>query len=120
MVIVIALYLLLVRARPELNGIDLMMLASAVTIGIAPLHVYDLVLVGVLLFALTQARPLAMATGVVGAALLWRAGDLAKLTGFYGSGTEHFMGSRLATIGAVLLLIAVVETVRRRTARDAP
>ncbi len=119
-IIMIGLYFPLVRGRRESGGTELMMLASAVTIGIAPLHVYDLVLVGVLLFALARSRPVDMAVGVLGAMLLWRAGDIAKLTGFYGSGTEHFEGSRLATIGTMLIMIAVFETVRRRRPSDAP
>lgn len=119
-VVVIGLYLALARGGRELGGVELIVLAGAVTIGVAPLHVYDLVLVGVLLFALTRSRPFDLAIGVVGAALLWRAGDIAKLTGFYGVGTEHFVGTRLATLGSVLIMIAIFETIRRRSTGDAP
>ena len=62
------------------------------------------------------ARFLLIWIGVLGAAFLWRADNLGKLTGFYGAGTEHFEGSRLATLGAMLMLIAVFQTVRRRAA----
>lgn len=58
-----------------------------------------------------------MAIGSLGAALLWQAGDLANLTGIYSHGTLHFEGTGLATFGAILMLIPVFDTVRRRSAK---
>ena len=121
-ILMVALYAFLVMGNRSLEGGEnagarsrlLVLLASAVTIAVAPLHVYDLPLTGVLLFVLARARPLEIVVGLFGAALLWRAGDLAKLTGFYGEGTEHFEGTRLATLGALLILAAVFETIRRQ------
>jgi len=107
------LYLALARGRRALDETGLVVLASAATVALAPLHVYDLVLLGVLPFTLAQCRPAGLAAGALGAALAWRAGDVAKLTGFYGAGTQHFEGSRLATLGALLMLAAVFAAVRR-------
>jgi len=117
--IMVALCLMFARRRPVPTAVELVVMASAVTLGIAPLHMYDMMLVGVLLFALAESRPVDMAVGALGAALLWRADDLARLTGFYDAATQHFVGSRLATLGAVLILIAVFQAVRPRAAASA-
>ena len=102
------------------DGVGLVTLAIAVTIALAPLHFYDMVLAGILLFFLAQARALDMGIGCLGAALLWRADDVGKLTGFYDHGTLHFEGTRLATLGAILILFAVFQTARRTVPRARP
>jgi hypothetical protein len=109
-----------IRLWPAADGVGPVTLAVAVTIAVAPLHFYDMVLAGILLFLLAQARALDMGIGCLGAALLWRADNVGKLTGFYDDGTLHFEGTRLATLGAVLMLIAVFQTARRAVPRARP
>ena len=37
------------------------------------------------------------------------------MTGFYNHETEHFEGSLLATLGAILLLVAILTFLRERS-----
>jgi hydrogenase/urease accessory protein HupE len=50
--------------------------------------------------------------GLVGAALIARADWLGKLTGFYDPDVPIFEGSILSSVGAALLLIAMLDAVR--------
>ena len=96
------------------------LIAVAATAALAPLHTYDLVIVGALLIPILIAPLELLALGAFGAALLWRAGDVALVTGFYNHGTLHFEGSRLATLGALMMLAAVFLTLRNsRSAKSA-
>ena len=123
-IIFVGLYMMLVKSGPRSSGdnlrtlgsLDLIMLASAVTLGVAPLHIYDFVMVGVLLFLVMQGGATTIVLALVGAAMVWRSDDLGFMTGFYGQGTEHFEGTRLATYGAILMMAAVFMTLRRRLA----
>lgn len=116
LLLMVGLALSPLRARADNDGAALVVLASTVVIAVVPLHVYDLMLVGAPLFILARARSIALAAGSLGAVMLWRAGDVARVTGLYGEGTEHFEGTRLATFGSILILIAVFETIRRQRA----
>jgi len=98
----------------DLDGLETVLLATVVTLAVAPLHIYDFAILGVLLFPLAKGRPGVLALAAVGAALIWRAGDLALLTGFYDHDTEHFEGSLLATIGAILWFAAVLIFLREQ------
>jgi hypothetical protein len=102
----------------ELDTADRMALTAAVCVALAPLHHYDLVLVGAALLPLARGRPWDWALAAAGAALLWRADSLAGITGFYDASAQHFEGSRLAGIGALLLLAAVARAIGRPEPTD--
>jgi hypothetical protein len=95
-------------------------LIAAVSIGlmaalaIAPLHLYDFVMVGAMApFFLRRPSLLSSTLAIAGAGLLWRAEDIADVTGFHAPGVEIFAGSRLAAIGAALLLIGLIASLAR-------
>jgi len=93
---------------------------SLTLVALAPLHLYDLVLVGATLMWLAReadARMLGLAA--FGAALMWRAEDVADRTGFHSPIADVFAGSRLATIGALVMALALFWALRARAARQA-
>ena len=85
----------------------------ALTAAIAPLHYYDFVIVGLLVPAVLCARPVLMLAGLIGGALILRADQLGKITGLYDPEVAIFEGSILSTIGAALILIAVLAAAFR-------
>jgi hypothetical protein len=108
------------RGRPG-ETLDALILATAVAVALAPLHNYDLVIVGVTLFAVAWGGALERLLGTLGALAIWRADDLAAATGFYNPAAQHFEGSRIATLGGILMLIAVYGAIRRpRVSRGEP
>lgn len=100
--------------RAQHDPVHLLAITVAVALAIAPLHTYDFVIVGPLIFALAKAPPLSQGLGVLGALLIWRADDLAEISGFHAPDVEHFPGSRIATLGAMLLLAGALAAARRR------
>ncbi|MGR3762388.1 hypothetical protein ACUXV3_19980 (plasmid) [Roseobacteraceae bacterium NS-SX3] len=91
-------------------------LATALILALAPLHIYDFVLIVVLLPLLLTARGTAAALALAGGALIWRSENLAALTGFHAVEAEIFAGARLATLGALMVLAAVALLVRQMNA----
>ncbi len=88
---------------------------TAVTTAVAPLHFYDLVIIGPALFLpLFGVNFFARILAVAGLLILWRAENLGSLTGLLSHGVEVFPASHLATIGAMLFLIAIVAVCRDR------
>ena len=58
---------------PAAKWLGLMGLIPFVTLAVAPLHMYDYAILGVLLFPLALGRPGVLALTAAGAALIWRA-----------------------------------------------
>lgn len=89
-------------------------IATAALLAIAPLHYYDFMLAAVLLFALlSNASWRPMVVGLAGAALIIRADQLGGALGLYDPEVPIFEGSLLATIGAILLGVSVYFAVRQ-------
>jgi len=84
-------------------------LTAVTLIALAPLHLYDLVLVGVAVpFFLTRMRRWSLLPILLGAALMWRAQGIADFTGFHSPEAIVFSGSRLAAIGGAGILAGAV------------
>ena len=86
-------------------------LASAAIVALAPLHIYDFVLLAAPLALLVRGRIVSTLFAGLGALLIWRSENLADIWAFHVDGVEIFPSSRLATIGALLFLVAIVDTV---------
>ncbi|WP_170399742.1 glycosyltransferase family 87 protein [Ruegeria arenilitoris] len=86
-------------------------LASAAIVALAPLHIYDFVLLAAPLALLFRGRAISIVFAGLGALLIWRSENLAGIWAFHVEGVEIFPSSRLATIGALLFLVAVIDTV---------
>ncbi|WP_170376769.1 glycosyltransferase family 87 protein [Ruegeria atlantica] len=86
-------------------------LACAAIVALAPLHIYDFVLLAAPLTLLFRGRIVSTLFAGLGAMLIWRSENLVDIWAFHVDGVEIFPSSRLATIGALLFLIAVVDTV---------
>jgi hypothetical protein len=90
--------------------------SRAVTLGtllvllclLVPLHTYDMMLLAPLIILAARVAPGAQLLGAVGLLLVFRANNLAEVTGFFAPGTVLFVGSRIATIGVVLLSVAAL------------
>ena len=88
----------------------------AVVAALAPLHTYDLVIVGVLPFVfLIRPFGIPAVIGTIGAIALSRPENWALLSGFHGDGVGIFPGSRIATIGSVILALAVLLVLAEET-----
>ncbi len=103
---------LAVDATPHVLVWQVTTLTVAVILAMAPLHYYDFVLVCTVAPAFLLARGVSLWAGLVGAALIARADWLGKLTGFYDPDVPIFEGSILSSVGAALLLIAMLDAVR--------
>lgn len=88
-------------------------LASAVIVALAPLHIYDFVLLAAPLALLFRGRIVSTLVAGIGTLLIWRSENLVDIWAFHVDGVEIFPSSRLATIGALLFLVAVLDTVLR-------
>lgn len=88
-------------------------LSTTVIVALAPLHIYDFVLLAVPLPFLFCANGMGRVLLLAGAALIWRSENLGALTGFHDPGVEIFPGSRLATIGAMIFLAGMVTTISK-------
>lgn len=86
----------------------LIVVLITLTVALAPLHYYDFVIVGLLVPAVLCAPLVPMLTGLIGGALILRADQLGKITGLYDPEVAIFEGSILSTVGATLILIAVL------------
>jgi NADH:ubiquinone oxidoreductase subunit 2 (subunit N) len=53
-----------------------------------------------------------------GLAVLFRANNLADLTGFYDQTTTHFTGSRITSVGILLLCLGMLVDVSGRVQRE--
>ncbi len=93
-------------------------LTSAVIVAVAPLHIYDFVLIAVPLALLFRGGWASSVLAVCGSLLIWRSENLAGIWAFHAPEVEIFPGSRLATIGALLFLLAVVNVVLRLNRQD--
>ncbi|PWE32920.1 hypothetical protein DDZ14_07465 [Maritimibacter sp. 55A14] len=100
-------------ADPAVQAWQVLGLATAIVVAISPLHIYDFVLIVVVLPLLLRAGPGALILALIGAALIWRSENLADFTGFHAPGVDIFPGSRIAMIGAFAFLLAVAATVLR-------
>lgn len=103
---------LAVDATPHVLVWQVVTLTVAVILAMAPLHYYDFVLVCTLAPSFLLARGVWLWAGLVGVALIVRADWLGKLTGYYDPGVPIFEGSILSSLGAALLLVAVLDAVR--------
>lgn len=88
-------------------------LSTALIVALAPLHIYDFVLLAVPLPLLFCANGMGRVLLLAGAILIWRSENLGALTGFHDPSVEIFPGSRLATIGAMIFLAGIATTVSR-------
>lgn len=94
-------------------------LASAAIVALAPLHIYDFVLLAAPLALLFRGRIVSILFAGLGALLIWRSENLVDVWAFHVEGVEIFPSSRLATIGALLFLVAVIDTVLRLNDQNA-
>ncbi|WP_377194655.1 glycosyltransferase 87 family protein [Ruegeria meonggei] len=94
-------------------------LASAAIVALAPLHIYDFVLLAAPLALLFRGRVVSTLFAGLGALLIWRSENLVDVWAFHVDGVEIFPSSRLATIGALLFLVAVIDTVLRLNSQNA-
>lgn len=94
-------------------------LASAAIVALAPLHIYDFVLLAAPLALLFRGRIVSTLFAGLGALLIWRSENLVDVWAFHVEGVEIFPSSRLATIGALLFLVAVIDTVLRLNSQNA-
>lgn len=105
------------EAQSEAQHTAKMIIISSIAIlALAPLHIYDFVLFGIVLLTLMTMSGMNLIFTGIGAFLLWRADDIAAMTGFYAHGTEHFEGTRLATLGAIIVSYALVRWVLKNKA----
>lgn len=117
--LVVALALALWMERRGCGLWEITMAAVAVILALAPLHTYDLVIAAPLFFVFLQWRGgLVTAVAALGTLILLRSENWADLTGFYSEGVDIFPGSRIATIGAVILGVAVIAAVWREPRRS--
>lgn len=86
-------------------------LACAAIVALAPLHIYDFVLLAAPFALLIRGRIVSTLFAGLGALLIWRSENLVDIWAFHADGVEIFPSSRLATIGALLFLVAVIDTV---------
>lgn len=91
-------------------------LVAAAVLALAPLHLYDFTLVGLLLFPLARARLALLPVAAVGFALVWRPDDVANVTGLIDPTTQHFVGTPLGVAGATILFLAVLAAAWRAKA----
>lgn len=94
------------------RGWQLISLAVGLTAALGPLHYYDFVLIGTLLFPMLAARAAWRWAGIVGVVLIFRADDLGKATGLYDPQVPIFEGSILSTVGAFLMCAALWSAIR--------
>ncbi|MBI1250513.1 MAG: DUF2029 domain-containing protein [Alphaproteobacteria bacterium] len=117
---ILAATLALVRAPLRAQGGEVLAiaLAGAAMVAFAPLHLYDLVVIAIAAAVLLrQARGAPLMLAALGAAMIWRAEDIADFTGFHAPGADVFAGSRLATLGAIVVFAAFVMMLRARGAQ---
>lgn len=76
-----------------------------------PLHTYDMMLIAPLVVLGATASTPAQIMGLAGLLVIFRANNLAALTGFYPPETLYAFGSRLTTIGLLFLACAVLLAV---------
>ncbi len=88
-------------------------LTSAVIVALAPLHIYDFVLIAVPLAMLFLGGWVSSALALCGALLIWRSENLADVWAFHVPEVEIFPSSRLATIGAIIFLLAVISVTQQ-------
>ena len=98
---------------PSVHSWQLYGLSTTLIVTLAPLHIYDFVLLAVPLPLLFCANGIGRILLLAGAALIWRSENLAALTGFHDPSVEIFPGSRLATIGAMIFLVGITITISR-------
>lgn len=101
------------------HGWQVFGLASAAIVALAPLHIYDFVLLAAPLALLFRGRVVSTLFAGLGALLIWRSENLVDVWAFHVKGVEIFPSSRLATIGALLFLVAVIDTVLRLNSQNA-
>lgn len=80
----------------------------ACIIAMAPLHVYDVVLVALPIYLFLVIGPVSRILLAIGVAVIWRSENLAVISGFQPTDVDIFSGSRLVTIGAMVVLVAIV------------
>ena len=85
---------------------------------IVPLHTYDMMLLVPLIVLVARMGWIYQGIVFLGLILVFRANNLAKVTGFFDHSTTHFEGSRITSIGLLIiftgLLIACAELFNRR------
>jgi hypothetical protein len=112
--ITVGIYLL--RRQREDSGSALMMSGALAAVALAPLHIYDFLVIGVCAQYLRRLPIGESALAALGAGLMWRSENLARATGLHDANAEIFPGSALATLGALMIATAIVVA-RLRLAR---
>lgn len=72
---------------------------------IMPLHTYDFVIFGPIALFVFLAKGWGRVLIIAGLFLMFRAGNIADITGFKSSGSLHFPGSLIASVSAIVVLI---------------
>ncbi|WP_413874326.1 glycosyltransferase 87 family protein [Albidovulum sp.] len=86
---------------------DQAVIALLVVLALAPLHIYDFTLFGVVVLTLAGSRGFGLVLGLLGAALCLRPSDL-QIWFVNGGPVSLFPGTTLATWGALLMLVAAL------------
>ena len=88
-------------------------LTTAALVALAPLHYYDFVIAGPLVFAVAAAPLLPRLIGAAGWLLMLRAQQLGTATGLYDKDLDCCEGSFLATVGGFCILASVIGAALR-------
>ena len=95
------------RGDSGLAASDQAVIALLVVLALAPLHIYDFTLFGVVVFTLAGSRRFGLALGLLGAAFCLRPSDL-QIWLENGGPVSLFPGTTLATWGALFMLVAAL------------
>ena len=91
--------------------------ATLLLAALAPLHVYDLTIVGVFLLCLAHLRAPSVYVAGLGALILWRAGNLPFADINLSSGAFHYPGVTHASIAMIMIFCAVAAALAPRKTR---
>ena len=98
----------------RLPATDRLMLAFAVTLAFASLHIYDFTLVGVLLLYAASLRPPFGAISIAAFLLIWRAGNLPQVASLEQMAVTYYPGSLYASLAALVIFISMIAPLLHR------
>lgn len=85
------------------RAVKLCLLLSMIVL-VVPLHTYDMIVLAPLILLVAPMRLAAQVVIFAGLFLIFRANNLAELTGYYDSQTVYFIGSRMTSTGLLIVL----------------